>query len=65
MLDEFACSKDLPDERELFLGSIVGNDGAIGSTGAVEIPGIETSEVLDGAEEFIAADWSESRMISV
>ena len=56
VLDEFACSKDLPDERELLLGSIEGSDGAIRSIGPVEIPGIESGKVLDGAEEFVAAD---------
>lgn len=57
MLHEFACSEDLADERELLLGGIVGSDGAVRPIGAVEVPGVEPSKVLDGSEEFVAADW--------
>lgn len=56
MLHEFARSENLSDKRELLLGGIVGSDGAVRPIGAVEIPGVETSKVLDGPEELVAAD---------
>ena len=38
-------------------GGVEGGDGAEGAVGAVQVPGEEAGEVLDGAEDFVAADW--------
>ena len=65
MFDEFAGAQHLTDERELLLGSIEGGDGAVGPVCAVEVPCVEAGEVLDGAEEFVAADWRGGYAVSL
>lgn len=56
MLDEFAETEGFADEAELGLGGAVGCDCGGERVGAVEVPGVEAGEVLDYAEEFVAAN---------
>lgn len=56
MFGELADAQDLAGCAELFLDGVVGVDGGLGFVGAVEVPGIEAGEVLDRAEELVAAD---------
>lgn len=57
MFGEFADAQDLAGCAELLLDGVVGVDGGLGLVGAVEVPGVEAGEVLDCAEELVAADW--------
>lgn len=56
MLDELADAQDLARRAELLLHGVVGVDGRLGAVGAVQVPGVETREVLQRAEDLIAAD---------
>lgn len=54
---ELADAQDLAGRAELLLHCVVRVDGGLGLVGAVEVPGVEAGEVLDCAEELVAADW--------
>jgi len=56
MLDVFPNAHELPRESELCLYSCEGGDLRRSAVRAEEIPGIEAGEVLEGSEEFVAAD---------
>ena len=56
MLDELADTQDLARRAELLLHGIVGVDGGLRSVGAVQVPGVETRKVLQGAEDLVTAD---------
>lgn len=56
MLDVLADTQAFACEAELLLDGFEGRDQALGVVGAVEVPGVEAGEVLQGAEEFVAAD---------
>lgn len=56
MLDVLADAEELAHEAELLLGLGPGGDGGGDGVGAEEVPGVEAGEVLDGAEELVAAD---------
>ena len=57
VLDEFADTEDFPGGAELLLGGVEGVDGGLGTVGAVEVPGVETGEVLDCSEDLVTADF--------
>lgn len=57
MLDPLADTQDLARRAELLLHGVVGVDGRLGTVGAVQVPGVEAREVLQGAEDFVTADW--------
>jgi len=59
MLDVLADTQAFACEAELLLDGFEGRDQALGVVGAVEVPGVEAGEVLQGAEELVAADWGE------
>ena len=46
----------LADQGEVFLQVVPGGDGCCCGIGAQEVPGVEAGEVLEGSEEFVAAD---------
>lgn len=56
VLGELADTQDLTGSTELLLDGIVGVDGGLRAVGAVQVPGVEAGEVLDGTEELIAAN---------
>jgi hypothetical protein len=56
VLDVLAEAHGLARESELLLDSLEGLDGRGGGIGAVQVPRVEAREVLDGAEELVAAD---------
>jgi len=56
VLSELADTHDLARCAELLLDSIVGVDGGLGLVGAVQVPGVEAGEVLEGTEELVATD---------
>ena len=41
----------------MLLDGVEGGDGAGQRVGAEQVPGAEAGEVLERAEEFVAADW--------
>lgn len=57
MLDVLAEAQALAREPEVLLDGVEGRDGALRGVGAVEVPGVEAGEVLERAEELVAADW--------
>lgn len=56
VLDVFAEAHELADEAELLLQSGPGRDGGGHGVGAQQVPRVEAGEVLDDAEELIAAE---------
>lgn len=56
MLDVLPDAHYFAGEAELLLDSFEGGDFRWGAICAVEVPGVEAGEVLDGAEELVAAD---------
>lgn len=56
MLDVLANAHELAGEPELLLDGIEGSDLRRRAVGAVQIPGIEAGEVLERAQELVAAD---------
>lgn len=56
MLDELSEPQDLARQAEVRLDQRVGRDGGGRVVGAVEVPGVEAGEVLQRAEEFVAAN---------
>lgn len=65
MLDELADTHDLAGGAELLLDGIVGVDGGLGLVGAVQVPGVEAGEVLQGAEELVSADCGDGVLAGV
>ena len=59
MLDKLAHAHQLARRAERLLGRFIRGDGRRGSVGAVQIPGKEAREVLEGAEHFVTSDWEE------
>lgn len=59
VLEEFADTHNLARRAELLLHGIVGVDSGLGLVGPVEVPRVEAGEVLEGAEDLIAADCME------
>lgn len=57
MLDELADAEDLPRGAELLLDGVERIDGRLGTVGAVEVPRVETGEVLHGSEHLVAPGW--------
>ena len=55
MLDVLADAHELPREPELLLDGLEGRDRGWQSVGAVQVPGIEAGEVLDGPQDLVAA----------
>lgn len=49
----------------MLLDGFEGGDGGLWVVGAVEVPGVEAGEVLEGAEDFVAADWIGGRAIGL
>jgi len=64
VLYEFSEAESFSGEGEL--GFQDGPGGQVGGGGveAVEVPGVEAGEVLDCAEELVAADWREGWGVS-
>lgn len=62
VLEELADTQDLAGGAELLLDGVVGVDGGLRLVGAVQVPGVEAGEVLDGAQKLVAADWWLGRM---
>lgn len=58
VFNEFSHPHDLSRETELSLDGCPWLNGAGGVVGSIEIPGIESSKVLDGAQDLIAANWT-------
>lgn len=56
MLDVLAEAHGLARKSELLLDCLEGLDGCGRRIGAVQVPRVEAREVLDGAEELVAAD---------
>jgi hypothetical protein len=56
MLNELAYPKDLSCQGELVLQGRPWLDRTGRIVGAVEVPGIESREVLDGTEDFVSTD---------
>lgn len=56
MFDELAQAHGFAGLAEGFLDGIVAGDGRGGVVGAVEVPGEEAGEVLNGSEGLVAAD---------
>ena len=56
VLNVLAEAHDFTYEAELLLDGIPGGDLGVGAVGAEEVPGVEAGEVLEGAEELVAAD---------
>lgn len=56
MLDEFPHAQQFARVAEGFLRGVEGRDGGERAVCAVQVPCEEAREVLDGAEEFVAAD---------
>ena len=63
MLDELAEAQRFPHAGEVGLEGIVGVDGLLRVVGSVEVPGEEAGEVLDGSEDFVAADLDVARQL--
>lgn len=59
VFNEFSHPHDLSRKAELSFDGCPWLDGAGGVVGPIEIPGIESSKVLDGAQDLIAANWTE------
>jgi len=57
MFDILPNAEAFPRETELLLDGFEGGDNPLRVVGAVEIPGIEAREVLEGTEELVAADY--------
>ncbi len=58
VLDELADSKDLSGQTELVLQLGPWLYRFRGIVGSVEIPGVESAEVLNGSQHLIATDWN-------
>ena len=56
VLNILADAEELAGEAELGLEGGEGGGGAAGRVGAEEVPGVEAGEVLDRAEELVAAN---------
>ncbi len=56
MLDVLAQTDGLAREAELLLDGLEWCDGGRGRVGAVQVPGVEAGEVLEGTEDLVAAD---------
>ena len=56
MLDVLAEAHGFADQAEVFFDRVPGGDGGGGCVGPEEVPAVETGEVLEGAEDFVAAD---------
>ena len=56
MLDVLADAHELSRKPELLLDGFEGRDGRWQGVGPEEVPGIEAGEVLDCAEDLVAAD---------
>lgn len=56
VLDVFADAHDLAGETELLLDGVPGGHLGGGAVCAEEVPGVEAGEVLDRAEDLVAAD---------
>jgi hypothetical protein len=63
VLHKLAHAHQLARRAELLLGGFKGRDGGGGAVGAVQIPGEEAREVLQCAEELVAADWGVVSMV--
>ena len=63
MLDVLAKAQAFAREAELLLDGVKGRDEPLGLVRAVEVPGVEAGEVLECAEEFVAADWVGSGLV--
>ena len=57
MLDKLAEAQSLPDKAELLLEGFVRGDFGGSGVEAVEVPAVESREVLEHAHELVAADW--------
>lgn len=57
MLDEFPEAQGFADEPELLFDGVVGGDFGGGGVEPEEVPRVEAGEVLERAQEFVAADW--------
>jgi hypothetical protein len=57
MLDKLADAHPFARGAELLFRSFKGRDGRGGAVRAVEVPCEEAGEVLQGAEDFVTADW--------
>lgn len=56
MFDEFADSEDFTRCAELLFDGVERVDGGLGPVCSVQIPGVESGEVLEGSEDLVAAD---------
>jgi hypothetical protein len=57
VLDELAQPHKLSRRAELLLERLPGLNGRFRMVRAVQVPGEEAREVLEGSEELVAADW--------
>lgn len=58
VFDELSDPQDFSCCSELFLDCVVWGDRGFGLVCAVQIPGIEAGEVLQGTEELVTADYN-------
>lgn len=58
MLDELADAQDLAGCAELLLDCVERVDGRLRPVRAVQVPRVEAGEVLECAEDLVAADWA-------
>lgn len=65
VLDELADAHDLARGAELLLDGIVGVDGGLRAVGAVQVPGVEAGEVLQGTEKLVTTDWTQQMRLAV
>jgi len=64
VLYEFPETESFSGEGELGFQDGPGGEVGGGGVEAVEVPGVEAGEVLDCAEELVAADWREEGEVS-
>ena len=56
MLNILPDAEQFPRETKLLLDRLEGSDEPLGVVGTVEVPSVETGEVLKGAEELVTPD---------
>lgn len=57
MFDEFTDAEDLACRAEVLFDVVEGVDCGLGTVGTVQVPGVEAGEVLESAEDLVAAGW--------
>jgi hypothetical protein len=65
VLDKLSEPHHFSHEGEVLLDRLIRGDGRRGIVGSVQVPGVEAREVLERAEELVAADWKEEGRVSM